>query len=121
MANATMVTPPISAPNPNYVPPASGSTTGTTTPGIADNFQTFLTLLTTQLKNQNPLDPLDTNQFTQQLVQFAGIEQQMKGNASLTSLVTIDQTAQSTAAIAYLGTTAPVDGSGTKLTSGKAQ
>ena len=39
--------------------------------GIADNFQTFLTLLTTQLQNQNPLDPLDTNQFTQQLVQFA--------------------------------------------------
>ena len=36
-----------------------------------DNFQTFLTLLTTQLQNQNPLDPLDTNQFTQQLVQFA--------------------------------------------------
>jgi flagellar basal-body rod modification protein FlgD len=38
---------------------------------IAGNFDTFLTLLTTQLKNQNPLDPLDTNQFTQQLVQFA--------------------------------------------------
>ena len=38
---------------------------------IAGNFNTFLQLLTTQLKNQNPLDPLDTNQFTQQLVQFA--------------------------------------------------
>ena len=37
---------------------------------IAGNFNTFLQLLTTQLKNQNPLDPLDTNQFTQQLVQF---------------------------------------------------
>ena len=49
-------------------------------PGIADNFQTFLTLLTTQLQNQNPLDPLDTNQFTQQLVQFAGVEQQLKSN-----------------------------------------
>ena len=41
---------------------------------LADNFQTFLTLLTTQLQNQNPLDPLDTNQFTQQLVQFAQVE-----------------------------------------------
>src|SRR6201988_1700668 len=51
------------------------STTGATLPG---NFQTFLTLLTTQLQNQNPLDPLDTNQFTQQLVQFAGVEQQPK-------------------------------------------
>src|SRR6201996_7298164 len=40
---------------------------------IAGNFQSFLTLLTTQLQNQNPLDPLDTNQFTQQLVEFAGV------------------------------------------------
>ena len=42
---------------------------------IAGNFNSFLTLLTTQLQNQNPLDPLDTNQFTQQLVQFAQVEQ----------------------------------------------
>ena len=48
----------------------------------------FLTLLTTQLRNQNPLDPLDTNQFTQQLVQFAGVEQQINMNQQLTSLVT---------------------------------
>jgi flagellar basal-body rod modification protein FlgD len=115
MANATVVTPPTSAPNPNYVPPASGSTTGTTTPGIADNFQTFLTLLTTQLKNQNPLDPLDTNQFTQQLVQFAGIEQQMKGNDSLASLVSIDKSAQATQALAYVGQTVAVDGSTAQL------
>ena len=47
---------------------------------IAGNFNTFLQLLTTQLKNQNPLDPLDTNQFTQQLVQFAEVEQQIKSN-----------------------------------------
>ena len=54
---------------------------------IASNFTTFLQLLTTQLKNQNPLDPLDTNQFTQQLVQFAQVEQQMKSNDQLSSLV----------------------------------
>jgi flagellar basal-body rod modification protein FlgD len=103
--------------------PTAGVTMGSSsdTASLASNFTTFLTLLTTQLKNQNPLDPLDTNQFTQQLVQFAGVEQQMKTNASLSSLITIEQTAQSTAAMAYLGTTATVDGSGTKLTSGKAQ
>src|SRR5436309_5700599 len=95
------------------------TTTDTTT--LANNFQTFLTLLTTQLKNQNPLDPLDTNQFTQQLVQFAGVEQQMKMNTQLGSLITIEQSAQSTAAMAYLGSTATVDGSTTKLASGKAQ
>jgi flagellar basal-body rod modification protein FlgD len=96
-------------------------TSSTDTATLASNFTTFLTLLTTQLQNQNPLDPLDTNQFTQQLVQFAGVEQQMKTNASLSSLVTIEQTAQSTAAMAYLGTTATVDGSSTALTGGKAQ
>src|ERR1700716_3769129 len=86
------------------------TTPSTTSPGIADNFQTFLTLLTTQLQNQNPLDPLDTNQFTQQLVQFAGIEQQMKGNAALTSLVSIEKSAQSTQALVYVGQNVAVDG-----------
>ena len=55
---------------------------------IAGNFDTFLQLLTTELQNQNPLDPLDTNQFTQQLVQFSGVEQQLKTNDYLSSLVT---------------------------------
>ena len=50
---------------------------------IAENFDSFLLLLTTQLKNQSPLDPMDTNQFTQQLVQFAGVEQQLKSNETL--------------------------------------
>src|SRR5581483_3076282 len=87
---------------------------------LANNFQTFLTLLTTQLQHQNPLDPLDTNQFTAQLVQFASVEQQMKTNTQLGSLLTIEQTAQSTAAMAYLGSTATVDGSSTALKSGAA-
>src|SRR5579862_5738845 len=47
---------------------------------IAGNFQSFLQLLTTQLQNQNPLSPLDTNQFTQQLVEFAGVQQQINTN-----------------------------------------
>ena len=84
-----------------------GSTTGAT---LAGNFQTFLTLLTTQLQNQNPLDPLDTNQFTQQLVQFAGVEQQLKTNDSLSQLVTLQQTTQATQALDYVGKTAVVDG-----------
>ena len=87
---------------------------------LAANFQSFLTLLTTQLKNQNPLEPLDTNQFTQQLVQFAGVEQQMKMNTQMASLITIEQTAQSTAAMAYLGSTATVDGATAKLADGSA-
>src|SRR3954463_239087 len=93
--------------------PGLGSTTGAT---LAGNFQTFLTLLTTQLQNQNPLDPLDTNQFTQQLVQFAGVEQQLKTNDQLTSLVSLQQTAQATQALGFVGKTAVVDGATTKLT-----
>ena len=77
---------------------------------LADNFQTFLTLLTTQLKNQNPLDPLDTNQFTQQLVQFAQVEQQMKQNEQLETLVSIEKTAQATTALAFVGQNVAVDG-----------
>ena len=80
-------------------------------PGIADNFQTFLTLLTTQLQNQNPLDPLDTNQFTQQLVQFAGVEQQLKSNEQLTALIAIEKSAQATQALIFVGNTVAVDGS----------
>ncbi len=54
---------------------------------LTNNFQTFLTLLTTQLKNQDPLSPLDPNQFTQQLVQMSGVQQQLLTNNLLTTLV----------------------------------
>ena len=111
--DATTAAPVVSAPA-----AATTSTTGTaatTTTGIADNFQTFLTLLTTQLKNQNPLDPLDTNQFTQQLVQFAGVEQQLKSNDQLKSLVALQKSAQATEALVYVGNTVSVDGSTTQF------
>lgn len=85
---------------------------------IASNFTTFLQLLTTQLKNQNPLDPLDTNQFTQQLVQFAQVEQQMKSNDQLASLVSMEKSAQQTTALAYVGATVVVDGATANLTDG---
>src|SRR5713226_1153849 len=87
---------------------------------IAGNFQTFLTLLTTQLKNQNPLDPLDTNQFTQQLVQFAQVEQQLRQNEQLATLVSLEKTAQATTALAYVGQTVAVDGKTAALTNGQA-
>jgi flagellar basal-body rod modification protein FlgD len=88
------------------------STSGAT---LAGNFQTFLQMLTTQLQNQNPLDPLDTNQFTQQLVQFASVEQQLKTNDQLASLVSLQQTTQATQALTFVGKTAVVDGATTAL------
>jgi flagellar basal-body rod modification protein FlgD len=107
----------------------NGSSTTSDTTGqldlnhqIAGNFNEFLTLLTTQLQNQNPLDPLDTNQFTQQLVQFASVEQEINMNTQLQTLVTLQQTAQDTQALAFVGQTVTVNGSTAALASGgKAQ
>ena len=87
---------------------------------IAGNFNTFLQLLTTQLKNQNPLDPLDTNQFTQQLVEFAQVEQQLKSNDQLSTLVSLQQTAQATSALNLVGATVVVNGQTAPLANGTA-
>ncbi|MCZ8185078.1 MAG: flagellar hook assembly protein FlgD [Beijerinckiaceae bacterium] len=99
--------------------PASSSTSNPAA-RIADNFDQFLQLLTTQLKNQSPLDPLDTNQFTQQLVQFASVEQQIKTNDNLTSLLTANKTANLTNALGFVGANVTADGTTTALQNGKA-
>lgn len=70
----------------------------------------FLNLLVTQLKNQDPLSPLDANQFTSQLVQFASVEQQIYQNANLEKLVGMQQTSQTGAMVNYLGTFVEVTG-----------
>jgi len=87
---------------------------------IAQNFTAFLQLLTTQLRNQNPLEPLDTNQFTQQLVQFAQVEQQMSTNSSLNTLISLQAAAQTSSAMSFLGANVRVEGNVAKMTDGKA-
>jgi flagellar basal-body rod modification protein FlgD len=99
------------------LPAGSKPTDGAT---LAGNFQTFLTLLTTQLQAQNPLDPLDTNQFTQQLVQFASVEQQLKTNDELSSLVSLQQATQATQALGFVGKTAVVNGKTASLSNSQA-
>lgn len=96
------------------------STTATSRQSIAQNFDTFLQLLTTQLRNQNPLDPLDTNQFTQQLVQFTGVEQQLKTNDFLEAMMTSAQTANNSQAVSYVGKIVTASGTKTELVDGKA-
>ena len=100
--------------------PATTSLSGVDQGTLAKNFTQFLQLLTTQLKNQNPLDPLDTNQFTQQLVQFAQVEQQLKSNDQLAALVSLQKTAQATAALGFVGETVAVDGTSAVLANGQA-
>jgi flagellar basal-body rod modification protein FlgD len=87
---------------------------------LVSNFDTFLQLLTTQLRNQNPLDPLDTNQFTQQLVQFAQVEQQIRQNSQLETLISIEKTAQATTALAFVGSRVALDGQTATLTNSQA-
>ena len=65
------------------------STAASSRIGLADNFDNFLKLLTTQLQSQDPLSPLDATQFTEQLVQFTGVEQAIKTNDVLGQLVAL--------------------------------
>jgi flagellar basal-body rod modification protein FlgD len=88
---------------------------------IASNFEAFLTLLTTQLKNQSPLDPLDTNQFTQQLVQFASVEQQLKSNETLSALLASTKASTTATAASFVGRQITADGATTRLAQGRAE
>jgi flagellar basal-body rod modification protein FlgD len=106
--------------SPTATTPTAAAATANSGASIAQNFSQFLQLLTTQLKNQNPLEPLDTNQFTQQLVQFAQVEQQINTNSSLSTLVSLQQASQTSAAMSFLGTTVRVEGSTTALKGGAA-
>lgn len=92
-----------------------------TTTGFGDNFSTFLTLLTTQLKNQDPLSPMDSNQFTQQLVQFSQVEQSIKANDSLSKLVSMQATNQMVSAMPLVGRQVDYTGDTAALAGGKAQ
>ncbi|HEY1707704.1 MAG TPA: flagellar hook capping FlgD N-terminal domain-containing protein [Rhizomicrobium sp.] len=70
---------------------------------LAGNFNTFLTLLTTQLQNQDPTSPMDSNAFTQQLVEFSQVEQQINTNNNLQTLISLGQGRSNTDAVSYLG------------------
>jgi flagellar basal-body rod modification protein FlgD len=87
---------------------------------LASNFETFLTLLTSQLKNQDPLSPVDSNQFTAQLTQMAGVEQQLLTNDLLKGLLAAQGGGGLANAATYIGKEATAAWSATKLTDGEA-
>ena len=80
--------------------PNSGTTS------LADTFDTFLALLTTQLQNQDPLNPMDSEKFTEQLVQFSEVEQSIATNTKLDSLIQLQSDNQLNSAVSYIGKTA---------------
>ena len=88
---------------------------------LASNFETFLALLTSQLKNQDPLSPVDSNQFTAQLTQMAGVEQQLLTNELLKSLVAAQGGGGLAGAANYIGKDATAAWSATKFTDGEAR
>jgi len=101
------------------------SRTSASRTSLVSNFETFLQLLTAQLKNQDPLSPLDSNEFTAQLTQMTGVEQQLLTNDLLTSLLAAQQGAQQgggglDGATSYIGKEATAVWAATKLQDGQA-
>jgi flagellar basal-body rod modification protein FlgD len=97
---------------------AGGSKSGDSTKALNTTFNTFLTMLTTQLKNQDPLSPSDSTQFTNQLVQFSEVEQQINSNSNLQQLITLQKTSQQASALGYIGQTVQSAGSDLPLQNG---
>lgn len=71
--------------------------------GLAQDFAQFLTLLTVQLQNQDPLNPMDSTEFTNQLVAFTGVEQQINTNQKLDSLVALQLGSAYSSSLDYVG------------------
>ena len=99
----------------------TSSTSSAATKQLFDNYQTFLTLLTTQIKNQDPLNPMDTSEFTNQLVQYASVEQQMETNDVLSDIRDMTSASINTLALSYVGKTVEIDSDYTALQDGQAK
>ncbi len=109
-----MITPTTATPNPASA--GSNDALGK----LSGNFSTFLTLLTSQLKNQDPTSPMDANQFTQQLVMYSQVEQQIQGNTHLKTLIAQGQSSAAAMATDYLGKRVSITNGQASLASGAA-
>ncbi|MAU40190.1 MAG: hypothetical protein CMF31_01065 [Kordiimonas sp.] len=99
----------------------SASTSDNAAASLADDFDTFLQLLTTQLQYQDPLDPLDSNEFTDQLVSFTGVEQSIETNKNLEQILGEMQQNDMSGALNYLGRAVTIDSATTGLKNGAAE
>ncbi|WP_282609739.1 flagellar hook assembly protein FlgD [Pelagibius sp. Alg239-R121] len=89
----------------NYVDTSGGSTGIAGAQSLAETFDNFLVLLTEQLKNQDPLSPMESNEFTSQLVEFTGAEQAVLTNNKLDSLISLQNGNQLNSVVSYIGKT----------------
>lgn len=113
-----MSTDPLSSATASAASSSSSSSNGMSQ--LSGNFDTFLQLLTTQLQNQDPMSPMDANQFTQELVEFSGVEQQINTNDSLKQLISLSQGNATANAVSYLGKTVTVTNGDASLKDGEA-
>ncbi len=88
---------------------------------LNEDLNRFLKLLITQLQNQDPLEPMDATEFTSQLVQFAGVEQQINANANLEKLLQLQQTSQISAMVGFIGNAVEAAGNTVYLEDGVAE
>jgi flagellar basal-body rod modification protein FlgD len=98
----------------------TGSNSASSLTQLSQDLDNFLTILTTQLQYQDPLSPMDTHEFTNQLVQFAGVEQSIQQNKNLESLIALQETDIMVGAVSYIGKEVEVTGQTTKLEDGSA-
>lgn len=87
---------------------------------LGEDFGDFLTLLTTQLKHQDPTSPLESNEFTQQIVSFSNVEQSIATNKNLEQLIQLSQGSQINNAVSYIGKQVTADNSYADLINGSA-
>jgi len=88
---------------------------------LADDLDDFMTLLTTQLQHQDPLDPMDATEFTSQLVQFASVEQQIAQNSNLEALLSAQENSQLASVSGYVGHYIEAESSSVQVYGGQAE
>ncbi|EDP65587.1 Flagellar hook capping protein [alpha proteobacterium BAL199] len=81
----------------------SGTKSSTSADKLSKDFDMFLTLLTTQLKNQDPLDPMDNSEMVNQLVQFSNVEQQIAQNKNLEQMILLLNSQSAASSVSYIG------------------
>ena len=102
-------------------PGSTQSTSASSLSQLSSNLDNFLKILTTQLQHQDPLSPMDTHEFTNQLVQFASVEQQIQGNRNLEALISLQETGIMVGAVSYIGKQVEVTGQTAMLEDGSAE
>jgi len=97
---------------------ATSGSSKTSMSSLGDTFDSFLMLLTQQMKNQDPLKPMDATQFTTQLVQFTQVEQQIRQNQNLEAMIVLQHSTLVSSMTSYLGKTVDTKGESVYLAEG---